>query len=133
MQTCIDPLGRKSILIGTSLPSSSEHFKVTAPTSHVHESVKETPPTLSNTLPFDPLRLLLPIEKDCSRVISAGEKGVRTFVAAYKEYRRAGGQHCAYSINDLILIEVRETFCISSVHDPYLLSTDEDWLSFLVL
>jgi len=73
------------------------------------------------------------LEKDCPRLISTNEQAVRTFIAAYKEYRRAGGVLCEYTINDLISIEVRQIFLMSSVQDPYSLITDEEWISFLLL
>ena len=95
-------------------------------------------PLLSSDRPqtqpvFDPLRLLSPLEKDCPRLQSTSENSIRTFIASYKEYRRAGGNNCLYCVNDLISIYVRQNLRMSSVQDPYALRSDEEWLSFLIL
>jgi hypothetical protein len=103
VQHTIDSSGRKVVTIGTLSPGESEQPTLPIPISSPMRPA------------YDPLRLLSPLEKDCPRLISADEQAVRTFIAAYKEYRRAGGVLCAYTINDLISIEVRQIFRMSSV------------------
>jgi hypothetical protein len=121
VQHTIDSSGRKVVTIGTLSPGESEQPTLPIPISSPMRPA------------YDPLRLLSPLEKDCPRLISADEQAVRTFIAAYKEYRRAEGVLCAYTINDLISIKVRQIFRMSSVQDPYSLITDEEWISFLLL
>ena len=115
--------GQPTIIIDSTFPDPISESASTIP-------LERTPIFSSTTTTFDPLRLLSPIEKDCPRLHSAEEKDVRTFVASYNEYRRAGGTH--YSIDDLVSIEVRKNFGMSSIVDPNTLKTDAEWLSFLV-
>ena len=126
VQNTVDPSGRQTVTIGQLSPDISAQS--TVPLLFPHPLLHTTnPPT------YDPLRLLSSLEKECPRLVSTDEQAIRTFIASYKDYRRAGGVHCAYTINDLISIEVRQTFRMSSVQDPYALVSDEDWLSFLTL
>jgi len=114
--------GQPTIIIDSTYPDPISESASTIPLE------RTTIPSSTNN--FDPLRLLSPIEKDCPRLHSAEEKDVRTFVASYNEYRRAGGNH--YSINDLVSIEVRKNFRMSSIIDANTFKTDAEWLSFLV-
>ena len=129
MQNAIGSKGTPSIIIDSSFPDPVSESASTIP---VHNLL--LPPDQLPIQPaFDPLRLLSPLEKDCPRLQSTSKYTIRTFIASYKESRRAGGINSLYCVNDLISIEVRQNLRMSSVQDPYLLRSDEEWLSFLVL
>jgi hypothetical protein len=100
--------GQPTIIIDSTRPNQISESASTIPL----DRTAYPSATSSTKTKFDPLSLLSPIEKDCPRLHSAEEKDVRTFVASYNEYRRAGGTH--YTINDLVSIEVRKNFRMSS-------------------
>jgi hypothetical protein len=129
VQNIIDTKGQPTILIDSSFPDpiSDSATTIPLPTPLLSTDQPNTQPV------FDPLRLFSPLEKACPRLQSTSENSIRTFIASYTEYRRAGGNNCLYCINDLISIDVRQTLRMSSVQDPYALRSDEEWLSFLIL
>ena len=86
VQNTIGSKRQPTIIIDSSFPDPISESASTIP-------MERTPILSSTNTTFDPLRLLSPIEKECPRLYSAEEKDVRTFVASYNEYRRAGGAH----------------------------------------
>jgi hypothetical protein len=90
VQNTIGYKGQPTILIDSSFPDPISDSATTIPlqNSLISSDQPQTQPV------FDPLRLLSPLEKDCPRLQSTSENSIRTFIASYKEYRRAGGNNC---------------------------------------